>query len=149
MAAAYSEILTSSLLKSNIHFRELVAATNSPEEFARLLRRVLLSTSVRREFRALRTRAFAASLVNDYLALVFRESMRTENDYLAETFRLAGERKLICLNDDPVAISYWIQGQIFGRLFLEIADDEEHADAWFEVSWSAVSRLLGLPHDVD
>jgi hypothetical protein len=84
-----------------------------------------------------------AALHNKKVQEAIVEAQQTESRYYAESLVIAQKNGVVRKDIDTLAVSYWIQGQFFGRILLDVGEeDRETATQWVETSLIALEAVL-------
>jgi hypothetical protein len=83
-----------------------------------------------------------AAQTNPDLKNAINELHRSFLGAAANNIRIAQDKGWVRADTDPVAFVYWLNGQITGRLLAEMTMGEVDLDAWNDVSFDAVFRML-------
>ncbi|CAB4591134.1 unannotated protein [freshwater metagenome] len=145
IAAAEIEIVRLTMHKENVAQRQLYEQTTSFEQLFDIVSLFMRADSTDRgiDVRRSRSRLMTAALHNKKVAEAITEAQRSESRYYAESMEIAQKNGVIRKDIDTLAVSYWIQGQFFGRILLDIAEeDDEVARQWVETSLVALKAVL-------
>jgi hypothetical protein len=84
-----------------------------------------------------------AALHNKKVQEAIVEAQQTESRYYAESLAIAQNNGVIRNDIDLLAVSYWIQGQFFGRILLDVGNETTDIGAqWIETSLIALEAVL-------
>ena len=99
------------------------------------------------EVRRSRARLMTAALHNKNVADAITEAQQSESRYYAESLAIAQNNGVIRKDIDILAVSYWIQGQFFGRILLDLGEENFEIGAqWVETSLIALEAVLSPEH---
>jgi len=76
------------------------------------------------------------------LATTLREQQVRGTSHLAETLRMMSDRGVISPELDLVAIAYFIQSNLMGRVLVDVGDEPGVDDKWVDVVVSTLRYLL-------
>ncbi len=76
------------------------------------------------------------------LATTLREQQVRGTNHLAETLRMMSDRGVISPELDLVAIAYFIQSNLVGRVLVDVGDEPGVDDKWVDVVVSTLRYLL-------
>jgi AcrR family transcriptional regulator len=148
IAAAEIEIARLTLHNENVSQRILFEETKSFTELFDIVALFMRAESPDRgvDVRRNRGRLMTAAMHNANVAEAIAEAQRAESRYYAESLDIAQKNGVIRNDIDTLAVSYWIQGQFFGRILLDVADEDvDLAQQWVETSLVALRAVLS-PH---
>jgi AcrR family transcriptional regulator len=149
IAAAEIEIVRLTMHRENVAQRQLYEQTTSFEQLFDIVSLFMRADSTDRgiDVRRSRSRLMTAALHNKKVADAITEAQRSESRYYAESMEIAKKNGVIRKDIDTLAVSYWIQGQFFGRILLDVAEeDDEVARQWVETSLVALKAVMS-PRD--
>jgi AcrR family transcriptional regulator len=145
IAAAEIEIIRSSLHEENVMQRKMFEQCTSFKELFDIVALFMRADSPDRgvEVRRSRARLMTAALHNKNVADAITEAQQSESRYYAESLAIAQKNGVIRNNIDLLAVSYWIQGQFYGRILLDVGEEDlETASQWVETSLIALEAVL-------
>jgi AcrR family transcriptional regulator len=145
IAAAEIEIIRVSLHEENVMQRKMFEQCTSFKELFDIVTLFMRAESPDRgvDVRRSRTRLMTAALHNKKVAEAITEAQKTESRYYAESLVIAQKNGVVRKDIDTLAVSYWIQGQFFGRILLDVGEeDRETATQWVETSLIALEAVL-------
>jgi AcrR family transcriptional regulator len=145
IAAAEIEIIRSSMHEENVMQRKMFEQCTSFKELFDIVTLFMRAESPDRgvDVRRSRTRLMTAALHNKKVQEAIVEAQQTESRYYAESLVIAQKNGVVRKDIDTLAVSYWIQGQFFGRILLDVGEeDRETATQWVETSLIALEAVL-------
>jgi AcrR family transcriptional regulator len=145
IAAAEIEIIRSSMHEENVMQRRMFEQCTSFKELFDIVTLFMRAESPDRgvDVRRSRTRLMTAALHNKKVQEAIVEAQQTESRYYAESLAIAQNNGVIRNDIDLLAVSYWIQGQFFGRILLDIGNETPEVGAqWVETSLIALEAVL-------
>ena len=145
IVAAEIEIIRSSLHEENVMQRKLFEQCTSFKELFDIVALFMRADSPDRgvEVRRSRARIMTAALHNKNVADAITEAQQSESRYYAESLAIAQNNGVIRKDIDILAVSYWIQGQFFGRILLDLGEENFEIGAqWVETSLVALEAVL-------
>jgi AcrR family transcriptional regulator len=92
--------------------------------------------------RAVRISVLGAAQRNPQLAEAINVINRKFLGSLADAMKEAQKRKWVRSDLDPVATSYWLHGQILGRVVAEMDDGIVDLEQWDALSFEVISTIL-------
>ena len=142
---AQLEELAESLNNDNQVFRFLVETSTSEEEFFARLADLMKATSTKElaEFRRRRIQVFASATHNDKLAEAIRVAQVEGNLFFTDSLELLRTRGWINPQHDLHAVTYMIQGLLFGHIMLDFSQLPELEDGWVEIALQTIVNLVG------
>ena len=149
IAAAEIEIIRSSMHEENVMQRKLFEQCTSFKELFDIVALFMRADSPDRgvEVRRSRARIMTAALHNKNVADAITEAQQSESRYYAESLAIAQNNGVIRKDIDILAVSYWIQGQFFGRILLDLGEENFEIGAqWVETSLIALEAVLSPEH---
>ena len=146
IAAAELQELVHHLSSDNRVFRTMVEECRTRVEFWRAAEHIVeaVASSTRSGVRVWRARAVTLALDNKKVAKTVRNAQIEETKHVAETLRIAQERGFIDTSIDLEAVSYWMQGQFFGFILLEMGDTDRLRHEWKRASITGLRSVLGM-----
>ena len=145
IAAAEIEIIRVSLHEENVMQRKLFEQCKSFKELFDIVALFMRAESPDRgvDVRRSRARLMTAALHNKKVADAITDAQQNESLYYAESLTIARNNGVIRNDIDLLAVSYWIQGQFFGRILLDIGNETPEVGAqWVETSLIALEAVL-------
>jgi AcrR family transcriptional regulator len=144
IAAVEMKTVTQQIEENNRIIRLFVE--NAPEDqSATEFLRLLVTTSGNSAGEVSRQRR-AATLVAaqgiPVLAQFVGETQRDGAEKLAETLELAIERGWISPMTPALGIAHWILTSVFGRILVDLTDDDETKAAWEETTLAALIAVI-------
>jgi len=149
IAAAEIEIIRSSLHEENVMQRKMFEQCTSFKELFDIVALFMRADSPDRgvEVRRSRARIMTTALHNKNVADAITEAQQSESRYYAESLAIAQNNGVIRKDIDILAVSYWIQGQFFGRILLDLGEENFEIGAqWVETSLVALEAVLSPEH---
>ena len=142
---AQLEELAESLNNDNQVFRFLVETSTSEDEFFKKLADLMRATSTKEfaEFRRRRIQVLASATHNDKLAEAIRAAQVEGNLYFTETLEILRTRGWINPKHELHAVTYMIQGLLFGHIMLDFSQLPELEDSWVEIGIQTIVNLVG------
>ena len=142
---AQLEELAESLNNDNQVFRSLVETSTSEEEFFARLADLMKATSTKElaEFRRRRIQVFASATHNDKLAEAIRVAQLEGNLFFTDSLEILRTRGWINPQHDLHAVTYMIQGLLFGHIMLDFSQLPELEDGWVEIALQTIVNLVG------
>ena len=142
---AQLEELAESLNNDNQVFRFLVETSTSEEEFFARLADLMKATSTKElaEFRRRRIQVFASATHNDKLAEAIRVAQVEGNLFFTDSLEILRTRGWIHPQHDLHAVTYMIQGLLFGHIMLDFSQLPELEDGWVEIALQTIVNLVG------
>jgi AcrR family transcriptional regulator len=143
--AAQLEELTESLNNDNQLFRYLVETSATEEDFFSRLAELMRATSTKElaEFRRQRIRVFASATHNQMLAEAIRAAQVEGNLFFTDSLEILRTRGWINPQHDLHAVTYMIQGLLFGHIMLDFSQLPELEEGWVEVAMETIVSLVG------
>ena len=132
-------------LKIQVPMETVMALVDTREEYIRAIVKSLTWSyqKDRHAARAVRISVLGAAQRNPQLAKAINDINRKFLGSLADSMREAQKRKWISSDRDPMATSYWLHGQILGRVVAEMDEGIVDLEQWDALSFEAVSMILG------
>ena len=142
---AQLEELAEGLNNDNQLFRFLVETSTSEEDFFGKLAELMKATSSKDlvEFRRRRIQVLASATHNDKLAEAIRAAQVSGNLYFTESLEVLRSRGWINPKHDLHAVTYMIQGLLFGHIMLDFSQLPELEDGWVELAMQTIVDLVG------
>jgi AcrR family transcriptional regulator len=142
---AQLEELAEGLNNDNQLFRFLVETSTSEEDFFGKLAELMKATSSKDlvEFRRRRIQVLASATHNDKLAEAIRAAQVSGNLYFTESLEVLRTRGWINPKHDLHAVSYMIQGLLFGHIMLDFSQLPELEEGWVELAMQTIVDLVG------
>ena len=142
---AQLEELAESLNNDNQVFRFLVETSTSEEEFFARLADLMKATSTKElaEFRRRRIQVFASATHNEKLAEAIRVAQVEGNLFFTDSLEILRTRGWINPQHDLHAVTYMIQGLLFGHIMLDFSQLPELEDGWVEIALQTIVNLVG------
>ena len=142
---AQLEELAEGLNSDNELFRFLVETSTSEEDFFNKLAALMRATSSAGlvEFRQRRIQVLASATHNEKLAEAIRVAQVSGNLYFTETLEILRTRGWINPKHDLHAVTYMIQGLLFGHIMLDFSQLPELEDGWIDLAMQTIVDLVG------
>ena len=142
---AQLEELAEGLNSDNELFRFLVETSTSEEDFfGKLAALMKLTPSAELvEFRQRRIQVLASATHNAKLAEAIRVAQVSGNLYFTETLEILRTRGWINPKHDLHAVTYMIQGLLFGHIMLDFSQLPELEDGWIDLAMQTIVDLVG------
>jgi AcrR family transcriptional regulator len=142
---AQLEELTEGLNNDNQLFRLLVETATSEEDFFGKLAALMRITSSAElvEFRRRRIQVLASATHNAKLAEAIRVAQVEGNLYFTDSLEILRTRGWINPQHDLHAVTYMIQGLLFGHIMLDFSQLPELEDGWVELAIQTIVDLVG------
>jgi AcrR family transcriptional regulator len=142
---AQFEELSEGLNNDNQLFRFLVESSTSEEDFFGKLAELMKLTSSKDlvEFRRRRIQVLASATHNEKLAEAIRVAQVSGNLYFTESLEILRTRGWINPKHDLHAVTYMIQGLLFGHIMLDFSQLPELEEGWVELAMQTIVDLVG------
>ena len=142
---AQFEELSEGLNNDNQLFRFLVETSTSEEDFFGKLAELMKLTSSKDlvEFRQRRIQVLASATHNEKLAEAIRVAQVSGNLYFTESLEILRTRGWINPKHDLHAVTYMIQGLLFGHIMLDFSQLPELEEGWVELAMQTIVDLVG------
>ena len=142
---AQLEELSEGLNNDNELFRFLVETSTSEEDFFGKLAELMKATSSKElvEFRRRRIQVLASATHNEKLAEAIRVAQVSGNLYFTESLEVLRTRGWINPKHDLHAVTYMIQGLLFGHIMLDFSQLPELEEGWVELAMQTIVDLVG------
>ena len=142
---AQFEELSEGLNNDNQLFRFLVESSTSEEDFFGKLAELMKITSSKDlvEFRRRRIQVLASATHNEKLAEAIRVAQVSGNLYFTESLEVLRTRGWINPKHDLHAVTYMIQGLLFGHIMLDFSQLPELEEGWVELAMQTIVDLVG------
>ena len=142
---AQFEELSEGLNNDNQLFRFLVETSTSEEDFFGKLAELMKLTSSKDlvEFRRRRIQVLASATHNEKLAEAIRVAQVSGNLYFTESLEILRTRGWINPKHDLHAVTYMIQGLLFGHIMLDFSQLPELEEGWVELAMQTIVDLVG------
>jgi AcrR family transcriptional regulator len=142
---AQLEELSEGLNNDNQLFRFLVESSTSEEDFFGKLAELMKLTSSKDlvEFRQRRIQVMASATHNEKLAEAIRVAQVSGNLYFTESLEVLRTRGWINPKHDLHAVTYMIQGLLFGHIMLDFSQLPELEEGWVELAIQTIVDLVG------
>ena len=134
-------------LKTDIPVEAMMVLVESKEDYVRAVRKTMEWSyrPERHHSRAIRLSVLGAAQRNPELAVSINDINKKFLASIADAANVAQQKGWLRADLDPMAIAYWLHGQIIGRTVAEM--DPGHVDLaqWDKVSFEAVLGLILSP----
>ncbi len=142
---AQLEELSEGLNNDNQLFRFLVETSTSEEDFFGKLAELMKLTSSKDlvEFRRRRIQVLASATHNEKLAEAIRVAQVSGNLYFTESLEILRTRGWINPKHDLHAVTYMIQGLLFGHIMLDFSQLPELEEGWVDLAMQTIVDLVG------
>jgi AcrR family transcriptional regulator len=142
---AQLEELAEGLNNDNQLFRYLVETSSSEEDFFKKLAELMTATSSKEmaKFRARRLQVLASATHNDKLAEAIRAAQVEGNLYFTESLEILRKRGWIDPQQDLHAVTYMIQGLLFGHVMLDFSQLPDLEEGWVDLAMQTIVNLVG------
>jgi AcrR family transcriptional regulator len=134
-------------LKTDIPVEAMMVLVETKDDYVRALRKTMEWSyqPERHHSRAIRLSVLGAAQRNPELAVSINDINKKFLASIADAANVAQQKGWLRTDLDPMAIAYWLHGQIIGRTVAEM--DPEHVDLaqWDKVSFEAVLGLILAP----
>jgi AcrR family transcriptional regulator len=142
---AQFEELSEGLNNDNQLFRFLVESSTSEVDFFGKLAELMKLTSSKDlvEFRQRRIQVLASATHNKKLAEAIRVAQVSGNLYFTESLEILRTRGWINPKHDLHAVTYMIQGLLFGHIMLDFSQLPELEEGWVELAMQTIVDLVG------
>lgn len=142
---AQFEELSEGLNNDNQLFRFLVESSTSEVDFFGKLAELMKLTSSKDlvEFRQRRIQVLASATHNEKLAEAIRVAQVSGNLYFTESLEILRTRGWINPKHDLHAVTYMIQGLLFGHIMLDFSQLPELEEGWVELAMQTIVDLVG------
>jgi AcrR family transcriptional regulator len=134
-------------LKTDIPVEAMMVFVETKEDYVRAVRKTMEWSyqPERHHARAIRLSVLGAAQRNPELAVAINEINKKFLAPIADAALVAQQKGWLRADLDPMAIAYWLHGQIIGRTVAEM--DPGHVDLaqWDKVSFEAVLGMILSP----
>jgi len=134
-------------LKTEIPIEAMMVLVESKDDYVRAVRKSMEWSyqPERHHARAIRLSVLGAAQRNHELAVAINDNNKKFLATIADAALVAQQKGWLRTDLDPMAIAYWLHGQIIGRAVAEM--DPGHVDLaeWDKVSFEAVLSLMLAP----
>jgi AcrR family transcriptional regulator len=134
-------------LKTEIPIEAMMVLVESKDDYVRAVRKSMEWSyqPERHHARAIRLSVLGAAQRNHELAVAINDINKKFLATIADAALVAQQKGWLRTDLDPMAIAYWLHGQIIGRAVAEM--DPGHVDLaeWDKVSFEAVLSLMLAP----
>jgi AcrR family transcriptional regulator len=142
--AAHVERYRRSHLEMIQPFQAGAALADNAEDFRRIVKKILslVYSAEREHIRSTRMSVLGAAQTSPTIAEAIRQINFEVSSRIADVLTTAQKKNWIRKEVDPLAAAYWINGQILGRVLVEMDKDRVDSDKWNDVSNTAVLYFL-------
>jgi AcrR family transcriptional regulator len=142
---AQLEELAEGLDNDNKLFRYFVETSTSEEDFFNKLAELMRATSTKEfvEFRGRRLQVLASATHNAKLAEAIRVAQVEGNLFFTESLEILRTRGWINPQHDLHAVTYMIQGLLFGHVMLDFSQLPDLEEGWIEIAMQTIVNLVG------
>ena len=134
-------------LKTDIPVEAMMVLVETKDDYVRALRKAMEWSyqPERHHARAIRLSVLVAAQRNPDLAIAINDINKKFLATIADAALVAQQKGWVRTDLDPMAMAYWLHGQIVGRVVAEM--DPGHVDLaqWDKVSFEAVLGLILSP----
>jgi len=134
-------------LKTDIPVEAMMVLVETKDDYVRALRKTMEWSyqPERHHSRAIRLSVLGAAQRNPDLAIAINDINKKFLATIADAALVAQQKGWVRTDLDPMAMAYWLHGQIIGRVVAEM--DPGHVDLaqWDKVSFEAVLGLILSP----
>jgi AcrR family transcriptional regulator len=134
-------------LKTDIPVEAMMVLVETKDDYVRALRKTMEWSyqPERHHARAIRLSVLGAAQRSPELAVSINDINKKFLASIADAANVAQQKGWLRTDLDPMAMAYWLHGQIIGRTVAEM--DPEHVDLaqWDKVSFEAVLGLILAP----
>ena len=144
IAAAEIQELVRHLAADNRVFRNHVESCKTKKDLLQVIERLIeiVASTSRAGVRSWRLRAIALGMDKKAVAKIVKDAQVEETRYAAETLAIARDRGLISTDINLEAVSYWMQGQLFGFVLLENGELDPLRNEWKKASLAGMRAVL-------
>lgn len=134
-------------LKTDIPVEAMMVLVESKEDYVRAVRKTLEWSyqPERHHARAIRLSVLGAAQRNPDLAVSINDINKKFLASIADAANVAQQKGWLRADLDPMAIAYWLHGQIIGRTVAEMNPGHVDLTQWDKVSFEAVLGLILSP----
>ena len=142
--AAHVERYRRSHLEMVQPFQAGAALADNAEDFRRIVKKILslVYAAEREHIRSTRMSVLGAAQTSPMIADAIRQINFDIHSKIADVLASAQEKNWIRKEVDPLAAAYWINGQILGRVMVEMDKERVDLDKWNQISETAVLYFL-------
>jgi len=134
-------------LKTDIPVEAMMVFVETKEDYVRAVRKTMEWSyqPERHHARAIRLSVLGAAQRNPELAVAINEINKKFLAPIADAALVAQQKGWLRADLDPMAIAYWLHGQIIGRVVAEMNPGHVDLAQWDKVSFEAVLGLILSP----
>jgi AcrR family transcriptional regulator len=134
-------------LKTDIPVEAMMVLVESKEDYVRAVRKTMEWSyqPERHHARAIRLSVLGAAQRNPELAVAINEINGKFLTSIADATNVAQQKGWLRQDLDPMAIAYWLHGQIIGRVVAEMNPGHVDLVQWDKVSFEAVLGMILSP----
>ena len=134
-------------LKTDIPVEAMMVLVETREDYVRAVRKTMEWSYQpgRHHARAIRLSVLGAAQRNPELAVAINEINKKFLATIADASLVAQQQGWVRQDLDPMAIAYWLHGQIIGRVVAEMNPGHVDLAQWDKVSFEAVLGMIHSP----
>jgi AcrR family transcriptional regulator len=134
-------------LKTDIPVEAMMVLVETKEDYVRAVRKTMEWSyqPERHHARAIRLSVLGAAQRNPELAVAINEINKKFLATIADAALVAQQQGWVRQDLDPMAIAYWLHGQIIGRVVAEMNPGHVDLAQWDKVSFEAVLGMILAP----
>ena len=134
-------------LKTDIPVEAMMVLVESREDYVRAVRKTMEWSykPERHHARAIRFSVLGAAQRNPELAVAINDINKKFLTTIADAALVAQQQGWVRQDLEPMAIAYWLHGQIIGRVVAEMDPGQVDLAQWDKVSFEAVLSLMLAP----
>ena len=134
-------------LKTDIPVEAMMVLVETREDYVRAVRKTMEWSyqPERHHARAIRLSVLGAAQRNPDLAVAINDINRKFLTSIADAANVAQQQGWVRQDLDPMAIAYWLHGQIIGRVVAEMNPGHVDLAQWDKVSFEAVLGMILSP----
>ena len=134
-------------LKTDIPVEAMMVLVETREDYVRAVRKTMEWSyqPERHHARAIRLSVLGAAQRNPELAVAINEINKKFLATIADAALVAQQQGWVRQDLDPMAIAYWLHGQIIGRVVAEMNPGHVDLVQWDKVSFEAVLGMILSP----
>jgi AcrR family transcriptional regulator len=134
-------------LKTDIPVEAMMVLVETKEDYVRAVRKTMEWSyqPERHDARAIRLSVLGAAQRNPELAVAINEINGKFLTSIADATNVAQQKGWLRQDLDPMAIAYWLHGQIIGRVVAEMNPGHVDLAQWDKVSFEAVLGMILAP----
>ena len=134
-------------LKTDIPVEAMMVLVETKEDYVRAIRKSMEWSyqPERHHARAIRLSVLGAAQRNPELAVAINDINKKFLATIADAALVAQQKGWLRTDLDPMAIAYWLHGQIIGRVVAEMNPGHVDLAQWDKVSFEAVLGMILAP----